>query len=132
MRYFFGRVYFQIKETRTTHGYVAIENPVKAFLLLFWGNIHVGIYVAYPSIHIFQSCIPHPFYILKISSILQSHIASFLLEVLPPTQPQCFRMFFCSCLPTIITQPCPYPLLLHTFLSSGTKPCPFLFSESHI
>ena len=37
----------------------------------------LAFYVAYPSIHIFHSCISHPFYRLKTSPILQSYYPRF-------------------------------------------------------
>ena len=49
--------------------------------------------VAYPSIHIFHSCISHPFYRLETSPILQSHVIPvFIRRIETPPYHIFFRM----------------------------------------
>ena len=44
------------------------------FFYYFGATYMLAFYVAYPSIHIFQSCISHPFYKIKNTQFLQSHV----------------------------------------------------------
>ena len=79
--------------------------------------------VVYSSIHIFHSCISHPFYGLKTSPILQSHvIIVFIRYIATPSNHIFFRMAY----------PMLFAVVSQRFRATNQPyPNPFLFPQLH-